>query len=105
MYDEINEAAALAAARLVRERGLPPSVAAQVAADAAVEFHLRRRRGLGAVTDAIKSAADIEPIKEARELVSPWLWVLSVISFGMAVTNYQRVSTMFRKWKRGKKAS
>jgi len=97
---EIYEAAAREAARLVRERGLPPSVAVKIAADAAVE--IRRGRGLGAVTDVVKDVAESAPVKEARELVSPWLWVLSLVSFGMAVTNYQRVGRMYSKWKRGR---
>lgn len=96
---ELYDAAAMEAARLVRERGIPPSVAVRIASDAAVE--IRRQRGLGAVTDIVKDVAEAAPVKEVRELVSPWLWVLSVISFGMAVTNYQRVSRMYGKWKRG----
>jgi len=101
---ELYDAAAHEAARLVRERGIPPSVAVRIAADAAVEIQ-RSGRGFGAVTDVVKDVAESAPVKEARELVSPWLWVLSLVSFGMAVTNYQRVGRMYQKWKRGRRAS
>lgn len=52
-------------------------------------------------------AADISAIKTARETVSPWLWVLSVIGFGMTLLNTRRIARMFKGWKAkaGKKAS
>lgn len=57
------------------------------------------------MTDVVKDAAEAAPIKEARELVSPWLWVFSLVSFGMAVTNYRRVAAMYGKWKKGRRSA
>lgn len=62
--------------------------------------------GQGDPTEVLRQAADIEPIKKARETVSPWLWVLSIIGFGMTVLNTRRIARMFKNWKaKGKKAS
>lgn len=57
------------------------------------------------VLASIKSAADAAPIRAAREAVSPWLWVFSVVGFGMSIVNYRRIGKMFRGWreKAGKK--
>jgi hypothetical protein len=42
-------------------------------------------------------------VAEVRSKVSPWLWVLSIFSFGIAVTNARRISKMFGEWKRRRK--
>ena len=54
--------------------------------------------GLGAVTDDLAKAAQLEPVKAAREAVSPWLWVLSLFSFGMALMNTRRIGRLYSKW-------
>lgn len=103
MHESLMGAAVREAARLVREEGIPPSVAVGMAADAAVEIHRGSppaRGPLGAVTEALKDAAASAPVAAVREAVSPWLWVLSLVSFGMAVTNYQRVGKMFGSWQK-----
>lgn len=51
---------------------------------------------------AASQAAEAAPIKAVREAVSPWLWVLSVAGFGMALVNTRRIATMFKDWKRRK---
>jgi hypothetical protein len=54
--------------------------------------------GFGQI-EILKQAAESEPVKAVRETVSPWLWALSVIGFGMAVLNTQRIAKMYRSWK------
>jgi len=48
---------------------------------------------------AVARAAEAAPIKAVREAVSPWLWVLSVVGFGMTLLNTRRIAAMFRRWK------
>jgi hypothetical protein len=51
--------------------------------------------GLGQV-ELLNTAADAPLIKEAREAVSPWLWVMSVAGFGMALMNTRRIARMVK---------
>lgn len=48
----------------------------------------------------------IEPIQQqvakVSSVVSPWLWVLSVGSFAMAVLNKAEISKMYGSWKRAR---
>lgn len=94
-------------------QGYHPKVARRIVCGALAKV-LRRRgvevsdAGVGQSdpTSVIRQAADIEPIRKARETVSPWLWVLSVIGFGMTVLNTRRIARMFKNWKaKGKKAA
>lgn len=66
-----------------------------------------RPSGVGAAEDVlstVKAAADAGPLKGIREAVSPWLWVTSVIGFGMGLLNTRRISMMFKNWRRKKEA-
>jgi hypothetical protein len=68
--------------------------------------------GLGAVevnpidvwTEKSKAAAAIAPIKAVREAVTPWLWVTSLIGFGMGLLNSRRIAKMYSDWRRKQRA-
>lgn len=47
----------------------------------------------------IKAASEIAPIKAVREAVSPWLWVTSLVGFGMALLNTRRIAAMYQGWR------
>lgn len=48
------------------------------------------------LTDLTKAADD--PLVAAfRNAISPWLWVTSLIGFGMGLLNTRRIATMYRK--------
>lgn len=49
-----------------------------------------------------KAAADIAPIKAVREAISPWLWVTSLIGFGMGLLNSRRIARMYGDWRKKK---
>lgn len=57
--------------------------------------------GQGEGENILVKAANLEPIRAARELVSPWLWVTSVVGFALAIMNTRRIAAMYHKW-RGK---
>lgn len=87
-------------------------IPAGAAIKAAARIIVRRRgcccgskSGMGdAVTDAIKSGAEIDAVKQARDLVSPWLWVFSVVGFGMAALNSHRIAKIYGGWRAGQRA-
>ncbi len=37
--------------------------------------------------------------QEAREKIQPWIWVLSIFGFGMALINTHRIKKIFKSWK------
>jgi len=80
------------AMRLVAD-GVPEHQAIEWAVDLIVKRH-RRRLALGQIDVATK----------VKEVVSPWLWVLSALGFVMALTNTSRISKMYGSWKRGRLA-
>lgn len=57
----------------------------------------------GDIFSQVKSAAEMAPIKAVREAISPWLWVTSVVGFGMGLLNTRRIGIMFRKHLSGRK--
>ena len=79
-------------------RGVP----CQEAVDRAVHDVLSPA-GLGQV-DLLTEAAQAEPIKAVRETISPWLWILSVVGFGLAILNTQRIAKIYGSWKTGRRA-
>lgn len=79
-------------------RGMPH----QEAIDRAV-YDVLSPAGLGQV-DLLTEAAQAEPIKAVRETISPWLWILSVVGFGLAIVNTRRISKIYGSWKSGRKA-
>lgn len=47
----------------------------------------------------LKEASELAPIKAIREAVSPWLWVTSVVGFGLALLNTRRIARMYSGWR------
>lgn len=101
--DEFVQEISAVAYKLHREHGIPADRACVMTLEA-----VQRRypngppvAGLGQDPTAIlRQAADVEPIRKTREAISPWLWVLSVVSFGLAIMNTRRIARMFGDWKR-----
>lgn len=63
--------------------------------------------GLGEETSLPENVSFIptvarDAIEQARQTVSPWLWVMSVAGFIMAVVNTRRIGKMFGSWKRAR---
>jgi hypothetical protein len=85
-------------------RGYHPKAAKRIVTDASRRA-LGRSVSLSGVgqeegESIIAKAANLEPIKAARELVSPWLWVTSVVGFALAILNTRRIARMYTTWKR-----
>lgn len=106
-FDVLTRCSANAARELMR-RGIPQDRAIEIASDMAVKaVKMKRQNGLGQVSvepiDAFaeqsQAAANLAPIKALREAISPWLWVTSLIGFGMGLLNARRIATMYRGWK------
>lgn len=88
---------AAAEARRLADAGWDPREAAIAAARATGRLLRGRGAGVGQteVLAAARDVAEQPTVKAVREAVSPWLWVLSVISFGLAITNARRVAILF----------
>lgn len=92
------------AIRLHRERGIPLDRACVIAARSVAYLHSSGMEGLGQLDPGVLSrAAQYEPIRVVRESVTPWLWVLSVGGFIMAIVNTRRIAKMFSDWRRKKR--
>lgn len=108
------ERGAADAARKLMARGYSQDQAIEIATEMAMK--LVRERGLGAAptTPAAppteidefaatsKEYADLAPIKAVREAISPWLWVTSLIGFGMGLMNSRRIAKMYGDWRKKK---
>ena len=92
-----DPATALSGARRLVDLGVPPARAAAIAAEAACGA---MGLGDGQAIVPLQTAGENETVKAVRDAVSPWLWVLSLTGFGMAVVNTRRIATMYRNWKR-----
>ena len=55
--------------------------------------------------DLLTIAAAAAPIVAAREAISPWLWILSIIGFGMTVVNTRRIARMYSRWRSRRRAA
>lgn len=86
--------------------GVPKDRAIRIAAHALCDLVNERDSGLGQVgpAAALTQAAEAAPVKAIREAVSPWLWVVSLFGFGLALLNTQRISKIYGGWRAGKKA-
>lgn len=42
-------------------------------------------------------------VQKVGSVVSPWLWILSIGGFAMAVMNRQQIQKMYGSWKRAKR--
>jgi len=85
-------------------RGYHPRAARRIVCEKAGQILGRpvRRFGMGQEEEGdniLVKAAALEPIKAAREMVSPWLWVTSLIGFGLAILNTRRIAKMYKNWR------
>ncbi len=61
--------------------------------------------GLGEEVDDGEEESPFEALaskpefKQAREKLTPWLWVFSMFGFGMALLNTWRIKRIFKSWK------
>lgn len=71
------------------------------AIDLAVEEETRGLvvRGLG--DDLLQEAQST--VKSVSSVVSPWLWILSIIGFAMGMANKYQIQKMYGSWKRAKR--
>jgi hypothetical protein len=115
-YDTLERCAAEAARRLMA-RGYSKEEAIRIASEMAVEA-IRRKypHGMGTLPPTVpgtpdpldeiaaksQAAADIGVIKTMREAISPWLWVTSLIGFGMGLLNSRRIAKMYGDWRKKK---
>lgn len=84
-------------------RGYHPKAAKRIVMEKAQKILGRPvRAGMGQDEgeNILVKAANLEPVKAAREMVSPWLWVTSLVGFGMAILNTRRIAKMYTTWKR-----
>jgi len=91
---------------MVRRRGYHPLAARNFVIDA-----IKRARdvkdGMGQdlfeegepEKNILQRVSELESVKMVRESISPWLWVTSVVGFGMALMNSRRIALMFGKWR------
>lgn len=97
---EIVKQASQLACKLHKEHGIPHRQACMMASRAILRVLGRPPgAGMGQATAALARAAELAPIKATREAVTPWLWVLSVFGFGMAILNTRRIGKMFKGWR------
>jgi hypothetical protein len=90
-------------------RGIPREQALQMASDMAIQAVQKKYpNGLGQVdvdpidqfAEKSQAAAAIAPIKAVREAITPWLWVTSLIGFGLGLLNTRRIAKMYSDWRR-----
>jgi hypothetical protein len=89
-------------------KGYSKEEAIRIACLSAGRVLQNKAAGMGATTEPPNLVLDSKDgpngiIAEVRANVSPWLWILSVVSFGMALVNAKRISKMFGDWKRRRK--
>lgn len=53
-----------------------------------------------AFAEKSQAVAAIAPIKAVREAITPWLWVTSLIGFGLGLLNTRRIAKMYTDWRR-----
>ncbi len=105
-----TQAAADAVESLVRQ-GIP-----RVQAVASVQRAISRLwaekpsySGLGDAADDVltnlKTAGEAAPIKAVRDAVTPWLFAMSLVGFGMGIMNTRRISMMFENWKKKRRTA
>ena len=55
---------------------------------------------IDAFAEKSQAAAALAPIKAVREAITPWLWVTSLIGFGLGLLNTRRIAKMYTDWRR-----
>jgi hypothetical protein len=88
-------------------KGYPRREAVRIACEASLRVVQRKPAGMGQEPSLILASEEGPNgiVAEVRSRVSPWLWVLSIVSFGMALTNTRRISKMFGEWRRRRRPS
>lgn len=86
--------------------GMPKKEAVRVATEALADLVRARGgiesfHGLGQTVD-IPDAPDI--VKQVQQKISPWLWLVSLTGFGLALLNTSRISKIYGGWRAGRKA-
>jgi len=88
--------------------GMPKQQAVDVSVRALCDLVESRETGLGQQPLTFLSPASPEsapePVRKIQEIISPWLWIFSVVGFGLAILNTQRISRIYGGWRAGKKA-
>jgi len=95
-------------ANILIARGIPKQQAVEIAVRALGDVVQGHESGLGqAPLTFLEPSAPASPasafeapeaIKEVQKVISPWLWIFSVVSFGMALLNTHRIKRLYRKW-------
>lgn len=98
--EELAKQVAGVARKLRRERGIPYSQACALASRAVLRVLGQPPRAGMSQATALTKAAQLEPIRMAREAVSPWLWIFSLTGFGLTILNTRRIAKMFKGWKK-----
>jgi hypothetical protein len=91
--------------------GMPKQQAIDVSCRALCDI-VKSREGLGAEPDMsfLTPVAPTSPvgapsaISEVHKIINPWLWIFSIVGFGLAVLNTQRIARIYGGWKSGRKA-
>jgi hypothetical protein len=98
----VSQAVAEACAEHRCEEELVTTAVAELAAKGvpveqatAAAMRVIRRRPVGMGQELVPVAA----VESVRATVSPWLWILSLASFGMAFMNTRRISKMYGGWR------
>lgn len=86
--------------------GIPKQQAVEIAVRALGDVVQGHESGLGQAPltflepSATASSAFEAPeaVKEVQKIISPWLWIFSIVSFSMALLNTSRIKKLYRKW-------
>lgn len=44
----------------------------------------------------------LSTVQEGNAIVSPWLWIVSIVGFGLSVWNKYQINKMYGSWKKAK---
>jgi hypothetical protein len=109
------ERCAADAARKLMARGYSKEEAIRISSEMAVVAMKKKYPGgfggipvtpepLDSLSAESQAAAAIPIIKTMREAISPWLWLTSLIGFGMGLLNSRRIAKMYGDWHRKQRA-
>jgi hypothetical protein len=105
--DPTKTQGASAAVDSLVQQGIPRTQAVSLVQKAIARMWAEKnasRSGLGDTADAVltdlKNAGEAAPIKAVRDAITPWLFVFSIVGFGMGLMNTRRISLMFSNWKK-----
>lgn len=90
--------------------GIPKQQAVEIVVRALGDVVQNHESGLGQAPltflEPSAPATDFAPesVKAVQALISPWLWIFSVVGFGLALLNTKRISKIYGGWSAGRKA-